>query len=71
MSWAGITFKIVKARGQADIAIVFNELSALMGSSTICRFNCTYQQTYGLIRDRQVPAGRTDTTFNVKEIAPS
>ena len=41
-----------------------------MGSLTIRRFNRTLQQTYGLIRGRQVPARHTDATFNIREMAP-
>ena len=67
-------FNLVKAhcaRGQTGIAsVVFNELSGLTGSSTIRRFNRTLSQTYGLIRGRQVPAGRTDATFNIRDMAP-
>ena len=41
-----------------------------MGSSPIRHFNRTLQQTYGLIRGRQVPARHTDATFNIREMAP-
>ena len=67
-------FNLVKAhcaRGQTGIAsVVFNELLGLMGSSPIRHFNRTLQQTYGLIRGRQVPARHTDATFNIREMAP-